>query len=351
MGDVIHTLPAVSDCAKYLKSTLIDWAVEPAFAEIPRWHPRINRVIPIPYRRFRKQPLKMLLSGELKNTLRDLRDEHYDRVIDAQGLVKSAMMTRLSRGFRCGLDRSSAWESLASLMYQKKVSVNPKQHAISRMRALFGKVLGYDFENSQPDYGLAMESISSTLITLRQSLPSSSPNVMSLMCESPYLIFIHGTTWVTKEWPENYWVKLAELASRQGYRIFLPWGSTVEHERATRIAAASQKVTVLPKTTLTELAYLLGSAKGCVSVDTGLGHLAAALSVPTVSLYGPTDPIEIGAIGRHQRYANADFPCAPCWKAQCSYRLSSRVMPACFEAITAAKVWNTLKEVIYLEAG
>ena len=80
----------------------------------------------------------------------------------------------------------------------------------------------------------------------------------------------------------------------------LPWGNDTERERAERIAEAGERAFVLPKLNLKSLAALLVRASGVVAVDTGLGHLAAALSVPAVSLYGPTSPDRVGTYGANQ---------------------------------------------------
>jgi heptosyltransferase-1 len=327
MGDIIHTLPAVSDAVRHFPTISFDWVIEPAFSEIPLWHKNVKEVIPVPLRRFRKEPLQMLKNGEVKAFVQHLRRQHYDMVLDAQGLMKSALMTCLSKGLRCGLDWRSAWEPLASLTYHKKVSVSPTQHAITRMRELFSKTLGYALETSLPDYGLT--------------------NVPALPYQRsrPSILMIHGTTWVTKEWPEEYWRILAKIAAENGFDVLLPWGSLNEQARAQRIAFELEHVSVLPKTSLTELAGLLLAAKGVVSVDTGLGHLAAALNIPTVSLYGPTDPKEIGTLGQNQAHLTVNFECAPCVKQKCYYPLYSEVKPACFTTISPERVWKQWMQV------
>jgi heptosyltransferase-1 len=332
MGDVIHTLPAITDAAKHFPGVNFTWVVEPAFAEIPTWHPSVVEVIPVPFRKFRKKPVELIKNGEVRKFFNDLRKEKYDYVIDAQGLLKSAFITAIAKGLRCGLDRKSAWEPLACLVYQKKANVNPKLHAITRMRQLFSRILEYSFDDdSIPDYGLNLK-------------------FAEKLEHKPYLIFIHGTTWLTKEWPESYWAQLAKLAVASGYEVLLPWGNLEEEKRAVRIKGELSEVKVLPKTSLSELANLLAHANGAVSVDTGLGHLAAALSVPTVSIYGPTDPKEVGTVGRNQQHLSVEFNCSPCWNQKCGYQFSSSVTPACFTTVTPSIVWHHLTQAIEVAA-
>ena len=93
MGDVIHTLPALTDAQAALPGISFDWVVEENFAEIPLWHPAVAEVIPVAIRRWRKSPLKTLRTGEWQRFRRRLKGRHYDLVIDAQGLLKSALLT------------------------------------------------------------------------------------------------------------------------------------------------------------------------------------------------------------------------------------------------------------------
>jgi heptosyltransferase-1 len=161
-----------------------------------------------------------------------------------------------------------------------------------------------------------------------------------------YLVFVHNTSWETKEWPENYWSKLINNVASLGYQILLPWGSARERERAERLAVQAKNVLVLPKLSLLQIASVLANAKAAVCVDTGLSHLTAALNVSAVTLYGPTNPDLIGAVGKSQTLIRADFPCAPCKQMKCSYKKPSKEKPACFVGITPERVWTQLQKII-----
>ena len=92
MGDVIHTLPAVTDAAEAIPGIVFDWVVEEGFAEIPAWHASVGRVIPVAIRRWRKSPLAAMKGIEWKAFKTQIRKENYDLVIDAQGLFKSCLL-------------------------------------------------------------------------------------------------------------------------------------------------------------------------------------------------------------------------------------------------------------------
>jgi heptosyltransferase-1 len=328
LGDVLHTLPALTDAGKAIPGIQFDWVVEESFAQLPAWHPLVNKVIPLAFRRLRKTPLKSLLSKEWKNFKKNLQTEKYDLVIDAQGLIKSALITRMAKGKKAGLDKNSAWEPLAALAYQKKCAVEPKQHAVTRVRQLFAQALGYELADTEADYGIERAGF------IKEGVAEKT------------VLFLHGTTWDTKLWPETYWIALAELFVKAGWKIQLPWGNAEEQARAERIAAGNSAVTVLPRLSLNEVTEVLASAQAVVAVDTGLCHIAAALGVPTVSLYGPTDAKLTGAVGKNQTLLQADFVCSPCLLKRCNYQgptvEEGSVQPPCFSSLPPVKVFEQI---------
>lgn len=326
LGDVIHTLPALTDAARAVPGIRFDWVVEEGFAEIPSWHPAVERVIPVAIRRWRRAPLSLRRDPVYRNFADCLRDTRYDLVLDAQGLLKSAWIGLKARGPSHGLDRNSAREPLASWCYRRRHAVARDRHAVERLRQLFGLALGYA-PQGQADYGIDAARLFETRVDARR------------------LMFLHGTTWTTKHWPEAYWIALAKLAGDAGYRVSLPWGNSAERERAERIAAAAA-AEVLPRLNLRGVARELASCAGAVAVDTGLGHLAAALGLPAVSLYGPTNPALTRAYGANQVHLAAEFPCAPCLQKQCSYLGTSEEKPACFTRLPPERVWTALQTLL-----
>ncbi|MBT4152973.1 MAG: lipopolysaccharide heptosyltransferase I [Thiotrichales bacterium] len=329
LGDLLHTLPALTDAAAAIPDIKFDWVVEEGFAEIPAWHPAVDRIIPVAIRRWRKSILKTLFSGEWGQFKKELKQRPYDLIIDAQGLIKSALITKVASNTqqhckRVGLDSDSAREPFASRFYDRAIKVEKGEHAIIRLRKLFAQALNYP-------------------------LPTTSPNSAihhhATAVDAKTILFIHGTTWVTKHWPESYWIELARLVTAEGFHIMLPWGSEVERQRAEKIAAAANergRATVLPKLTLTELKEKFQQTSAMVAVDSGLAHLGAALAIPSVTLYGATDPKRTGTFGKDQKPLISDLNCSPCLKRSCSYKGKSSVTPACFETITPKVVLSAL---------
>ncbi len=328
MGDIIHTLPALTDAQQAIHNIQFDWVVEDSFAEIPAWHPAVNKVIPVALRRWRKGLFSSQTRAEWRLLREQLNESSYDLILDAQGLVKSAFLGLLTRGVRAGLDFKSARESFASFMYQRKYTVDFYQHAIVRMRSLFSLALNYSPSSMSPDFGINRQQFN-----LEKS-------------QTPYLVFLHGTTWGSKQWPELYWIELAKLVSSAGFRIKISGASEEEIARARRMAAQHFAIDFLPRLSISNMASLLANAKAVVAVDTGFGHLAAALSVPTVSIYGPTNPEFTGAIGKNSLHLSANFPCAPCLNRTCTYRKPASVTPACYTDIPPEKVFAALQNLL-----
>ncbi|PIW77206.1 MAG: lipopolysaccharide heptosyltransferase I, partial [Piscirickettsiaceae bacterium CG_4_8_14_3_um_filter_44_38] len=141
MGDVFHTFPALTDAMKAIPDLQVDWVVEEAFQEIPKWHPVVDKVYVIKLRDWRKHPFRS--RPEMKRFFEVINQTQYDLVIDAQGLLKSAWVVNKIKSPSAGMDWGSAREKLASLFYNQRYSVAKQQHAITRLRELFAKALHY----------------------------------------------------------------------------------------------------------------------------------------------------------------------------------------------------------------
>lgn len=328
MGDVVHTLPALTDAARADPAVRFDWAVDEAFADIPAWHQNVDKVFPVALRRWRRGLKSAAGRVEVKTFLRNLRSQSYDVVIDLQGEFKSAFVARLAKGQRYGYDGASAREWGAHAIYQNKFEVPKGIHSMARMRKLLAQALSYSYDESSIDYGIQS-----------QRLPPPPP------LKKPYVVFVHNTSWESKNWPESYWRELAERVAGAGFSIVLPWGSEAERERAARIAGAEPSRIVLPKLSISEKASIIDGAAATVGLDTGLSHIAAALGVPSVTLYGATDPNLCGAVGAHQVHVQSTFECVKCHQTKCSF-VNSTFKPACFENVEPNRVWTELQPLI-----
>lgn len=271
----MQNCPAVSDAARKLPGAEIDWVVEQPFAGVAAMHAAVRRVIPVAMRRWRAAPWNPAVWSEMRDFRRLLRAERYDAVIDTQSLLKSALISALSRGTRHGMDRASAREPLAARFYDVRHAVPRELHAVERNRRLSAASLGYTIDASV-DYGL------------HPAGDTPSKNA------APYAVLLTMTSRAGKLWPEASWIELGRALATQ---VVLPWGSEAERRRAERIAAAIGSAAVPPRLQLDQLTGLFLKARSVVGVDTGLTHFAAALGVSTVGIYCGSDPALTGLYG------------------------------------------------------
>ena len=326
MGDLLHSLPALTDAARALPNATFDWLTDEAFAQIPKWHSSLGSVIPVPSYPFGGGRISSAIrSRHPRGFLRTLRKKHYDLIIDLQGEWKSALAARFAKGPVAGYDSASIHEWGAQFFYGKRFHVTKEQHSIQRMRSLVAQALGYAVP-ADMQYGIDTSRL---------------PEVASFV-DKPYLVFIHSTSWESKCWPEVYWQQLVSDALDNGFSIVLPWGTDAERDRAARIAGGSERVAILPKLSISEKAAVIAGAEGTVGLDTGLSHIAAALGIPSVTLYGATDPELIGASGKNQIQIASQFVCVKCHQSRCDYRGEYKMKPACFEMIHPSDVWSAL---------
>ena len=339
LGDVVHALPALTDAQRARPELRFDWVVEEAFVPIARLHPAVREVIPVALRRWRRAPWQS--RGEWRAFRDMLRARHYDVVLDAQGLLKSAFVAANGRGERVGLDGRSAREPLASVAYSRALHVPWGQHAILRLRQLFAAALDYPL----PDEAAA----NAPVFGARAPALPGEHAAMS----GRYLLLLHGTTWDNKLWPVAHWRALCARAAAAGWPVRVAYAGADEHARAQAIVAGCSGAELLPPSSLEALLPWLAHAGAVVSVDSGLGHLAAAFAVPTLMLYGPTDALRTGGMGECVRNLDAGFVCAPCLRRSCGYggppvldATGAALSPACLGALQPTRVWDELTALL-----
>ena len=275
LGDVIHHMPAMIDARKAHPQSGFVWLVEEAFAPLVRLHPAVGDVIPVAWRRWRKSLYAPATLSEITASLRAIRGRQFDDIVDTQGLLRSALITRVAQGRRHGYDSSSIREPLASVFYNERYNVSRDLHAVERNRTLSGLALGYSPQGA-PDFGLERTRFSCV--------------------GARYGLLLHSTARPEKLWPEEHWIALARRLGRD-IELRLPWGTDAERARSERIAGAVPGARVEERRPLDQVATLIAGAQFVIGVDTGLLHLAAALGVPLVAIFAGSRPGLTGPVG------------------------------------------------------
>ena len=329
MGDLVQTLPALSDAARAIPGISFDWIVDESFAQVPGWHRNVETVIPSAFKRWRKNWRRAFKSGEPQSFLKKVRAQKYDYIVDVQCELKSAIASRLARGPRYGYNSRAVHEWGAQFAYQKKFFVPKDRHSLQRMRQLLAGALGYKYDEALVDYGIDRARLGLVQIDLPER----------------FVVFIHSTSWTSKVWPEFYWQDLLNNVTADGYSVVLPWGDEVERQRAVRIAAGNEKAIVLPALSISEKAAIINRAAATVGLDTGLSHIAAALDIPSITIYGATDPRLVSATGQHQTHLTSTFECVGCHDVVCKYTGPAEFKPACLVEIKPEHVWQKLKQL------
>ena len=277
LGDVVHHMPALTDARKAHPDATFSWLVEEAFAPLVRLHPAVDKVIPVAWRRWRRSLYTPATIAEIRASFRNIRAQRYDEIVDTQGLLRTAILTRATPGRRHGYDASSVRETLASLFYDVRHRVDRNLHAVERNRILSGLALGVT-PQAAPDFGLDRNRIGKD-------------------GTSRYGLLLHATARSEKQWPDAHWIAIARVFV-QKFELVLPWGTEFERTRSENIAAAVPGTRVPDRAPLDQVAKLIAGAQFVVGVDTGLLHLAAALGVPLVAIFTGSKPGLTGPVGR-----------------------------------------------------
>ena len=284
LGDVIHASPCAQALRELFPAARITWIAEKNFAGLLVGSPVLDEVIQVDLDYLRKAPLSdgFAYLGALK---RDLRSRQFDLVLDMQGLFKSALvawMTGCKERYGYGWQREGSW-----LISRGISGEHAKDHVIQAYLDVV-RYLGSPVKEPifpLPDFTEERENV-------EQLLAGHS-------LKEKRIVFAPGTSKANKEWPVAHFISLAKLLTADGWNIVVAGGkSDADKGRQLAEAVGENVVDLTGKTSLKELAALLSGATLLVSGDTGPLHIAVAVGVPIVALYGPTRPERTGPYGK-----------------------------------------------------
>ncbi|WP_345974985.1 lipopolysaccharide heptosyltransferase I [Sulfurimonas sp. HSL3-7] len=270
LGDIINGTIVLQLIKKHYPNAQIEWFCEAAFAPVLEGHPDLLKVHAVPIKRIKKEKSLALL----KATVSALKASGpFDKIIDMQGLIKSAVVARLIGKNIHGFDKASARESLASRFYATHSHIPYEENVIRRNIDVVAQALGFKVSDGE--------------ILAKQPCFASREKPAFLASGTKNIAFVIGASWPSKEYPKERFSELA-LDLKEA-RCILIWGSEREREYANFIAKNAPNAVVAPKLSLAELRAVIEHCDLTIGNDTGPTHLAWAMNRPSITLFGPTN--------------------------------------------------------------
>nr|WP_269090793.1 lipopolysaccharide heptosyltransferase I [Aliarcobacter butzleri] len=271
MGDIIHAMVALQYIKRKYPNLQIDWFVESAFAPILENNPDINQIIKLDLKSIKKDKKEIINQIKL---IKKYEKNSYDLVIDAQGLIKSAIVSFFLGKNRVGFSKNSTREKLASFFYTKKVDIAYDKNAIERNVKVLSQALNFeiakdDILNKKPFLFYKNENE-----VIYEYLSKDKKNVL----------FVIGASWPSKMYSKE---KFAKIINNLDENCLITWGNEAEKDIADFIANIS-KAKVLPKLDLNSLKAIMSKVDLVIGNDTGPTHMAWALNIPSITLFGNT---------------------------------------------------------------
>jgi len=266
MGDIIHAMVALEFIKKYLPDSKVDWVVESMFKGVLENNPHINNILPINLKSIKTKKSEIFSQYKL---LKTYSKNNYDLIIDAQGLLKSAIVSKIiGAKVIAGFDKDSIRESVSALFYKHQVHIRYEANAIDRNMAVICEPLNIKYTKDE-------------ILTKKKFLyfPTKQETKES------YITLIVGASKENKIYPKK---KFAQLLNQLKEKTLIVWGNDFEFDTATWIAQNSEYATVAPKGNLDALKSIISSSKMVIGGDTGPTHMGWALNIPSITIFGNT---------------------------------------------------------------
>jgi len=271
LGDIVHAMVVLQFIKSNNQSIEIDWVVEERYVELLESHPDINQVHKVNIKEFINKKSPFFLYEELKR-LRKLGP--YDLVIDMQGLIKSAVISRLIPSkLTIGFDKFSAREGIASIFYNKTFKFSYDKNVIERNFELVKFALNLTFK---------FEGLNNKLPFLFSNHKYVIPNLSNI---KKNILLIPGASFSSKQYPVKGFVELIGLLNAN---YFVLWGNDEEKLLADKIKHLAPQVKICEKLSVDSLISLISQVDLVIGPDTGPTHIAWAVNAPSITIFGPT---------------------------------------------------------------
>jgi heptosyltransferase I len=271
LGDIVHAMFVLQFIKNFNNEIVIDWVVEESYAELLELNPNISQIHLINFKKAKKKKSLTILLSEL-NKVRKLAP--YEMVIDLQGLIKSALISKLIKSKKTiGFDKDSSRERIASFFYTDKFNFDYSKNVIERNYSLIEFALGLSIGKKQ---------INTKVPYL---FPSSNQLDIRLSKVKKNILLIPGASHISKCYPSSKFAKLTRLIDAN---FLVIWGNSDEKVMANKIKELSPEVEICNKQSIDSLILLISLVDLVIGPDTGPTHIAWALNVPSITLFGPT---------------------------------------------------------------
>lgn len=308
IGDVIFAMPAVAALRRRFPHARITWVAERQCAELLRESPAIDALVEIDTRAWRNGWFRTNGAGLFRDEIRSIRKIRPDVAIDFQGLLKSAVIARLSGApKRIGFAAEHLREPASRFFYSEVVRVDPSLHVARKNLCLL------------ESFGVSEASPLEFPIAIGQETRDWAGRQIESLGGRKFAIVNPGGGWSTKLWEPARFAQVADwLWERFGINSIVTFGPGEEHLAGEVVSQSVTGAAMKLRTSLKQFAALAEQAVLFVGSDTGPMHLAAARGVPVVGLYGPTQVNLNGPLDpRHQTVAR-DVPCRiDCYRRRC----------------------------------
>jgi len=293
IGDVVHALPVAAALRQHRPGARVTWVAEAREATLLAGHPDVDEVVIVDTRGWRRRGRRVVALREMTRVTRRLRAQAFDVVLDLQGLVKSGLVTALTRApRRIGFARGFRREWPSGLFTNERVRPPASaRHVVEQYLALLTPL---GITNPAVEFHLPADPESDERADVFLGSAGVKP--------ADRLVLINpGAGRANKRWPLAHYRELARhLADDAGARVVALWGPGEEDE-ARAIAASAAGGLAAPPTSLRELIALARRARLVIAGDTGPLHIAAAVGTPCVGLFGPTSGTRNGPYGPAHR--------------------------------------------------
>lgn len=294
MGDVIHTLPAATALRAVFPEAMLGWLVEERWAELlctlptPRSGPRspqrplADRIHTVNTRQWRSAPFSVQTWERIAAGLSDLRASRYEIAVDLQGAVRSSLLARWS-GAPAIYGAAQPRETLASMFYTRRI-ITGGNHIVEQNLSLAEAVAGRPLQ--LPRVGFPRDELAEQELDRR----------LKEQDMQDFVLLNPGAGWGAKQWPAERYGQVARQLADNGLKSWINLGPG-EEDIGRTVEAASGGAAQIFSGSLTQLIALTRRARMFIGGDTGPMHLAAALGVPVVGIFGPTNPARNGPFG------------------------------------------------------